>query len=98
MGNRISFSYRDAIRIEGENTRFNGVYNNFISAEDHGVNILNGAKENHIGGPGAENHIQARDFGVVLQGAGTENNIVQGIDSTRMAFRAWRCLGARATT
>ncbi|MBX3176022.1 MAG: DUF5011 domain-containing protein [Candidatus Hydrogenedentes bacterium] len=78
LGNRISFSYRDAIRIEGENTRFNGVYNNFISAEDHGVNILNGAKENHIGGPGAENHIRARDFGVVLQGAGTENNIVQG--------------------
>jgi CSLREA domain-containing protein len=108
LGNVISGSGQDGVRLSDNNTARNLVQGNFIGTNlagvaalanaAHGVEIVNGANGNTIGGVGAPlaglgNVIagNARD-GVHIVGAGTSNNVVQtnfiGTDATGAAALA----------
>ncbi len=96
-GNVVSGNLVDGISIDGPTSTNNVIAGNFIGTNaagdaslgntNHGVIVLNGAKNNRIGtnsdgvGDAAERNIISGSktyFGVVLRDAGTDNNTVAG--------------------
>ncbi len=82
--NYIAYSQSDVVRIEGEGTESNRMYNNYVHGGANGVTIRDGAKNNRIGVVDQlPNRIAANNYGVDITDAGTSsnevvNNILEG--------------------
>jgi len=86
--NLISGNSESGVRIEGQNTRDNKVWDNKIGADEtgggalpnkYGIHILNGASSNFIGDTGHSNLISGNsESGVRIEGEDTKENKVRG--------------------
>ena len=108
-GNTIMSSWDDGVALTGQATTGNAVTGNFIGGDSasfilgnrNGVAVRSGAHANTIGGttPAAKNVIfRNRTDGVVIDGAGTTNIIVEGNDIGANGNGVTVSGGARANT